>query len=148
MNLPRESVWSRYHPWELIIGDPEAGVQTIRASQNECYFSSFLSKIESKKVEEALEDPYWVITMKEELNHFERSKVWKLVPRPKNKSIIGTKWVFMNKLDEDDIMKRNKARLVTKGYSQEERIDYNETYVPVARLEAIRMFLAFAAHSN
>ena len=147
-HLPRERVWSRDHPWELIIGDPEAGVQTRRASQNECYFSGFLSEIEPKKVEEALEDPDWVIAMQEELNQFERQKVWKLVPKPKNKSIIGTKWVFRNKLDGDGIVTRNKARLVAKGYSQEEGIDYDETYAPVARLEAIRMFLAFAAHSN
>ena len=70
------------------------------------------------------------------------------MPRPKGKSIIGTKWVFRNKLDEDGIVTKNKARLVAKGYSQEEGIDYDETYAPVARLEAIRMFLAFAAHSN
>ena len=132
----------------MIIGDLEAGVQTRRASQNECYFSGFLSEIEPKKVEEALEDPDWVIAMQEELNQFKRQKVWKLVPRPKNKSIIGTKWVFRNKLDSDGIITRNKARLVAKGYSQEEKIDYDETYSPVARLEAIRMFLAFAAHSN
>ena len=74
--------------------------------------------------------------------------MWKLVPRPKNKSIIGTKWVFRNKLDEDDIVMRNKARLVAEDYSQEEGIDYDETYVPVARIESIRMFLAFAAYSN
>ena len=86
--------------------------------------------------------------MQEELNQFKRQKVWKLVPRPKNKSIIGTKWVFINKLDGDGIVTRNKARLIAKGYSQEEGIDYDETYAPVARLEAIRMFLAFTAHSN
>ena len=68
--LPRERIWSRDHPWELIIGDPEAGVQIRRASQNECYFSGFLFEIEPKKVEEALEDPYWVIAMQEELNQF------------------------------------------------------------------------------
>ena len=62
--------------------------------------------------------------------------------------MIGTKWVYRNKLDEDGIVTRNKARLVAKGYSQQEGIDYDETYAPVARLEAIRMFLAFAAHSN
>ena len=100
------------------------------------------------KVEEALEDPDWVIAMQEELNQFERLKVWKLVPRPKNKSIIGTKWVFRNKLDGDGIVTRNKTRLVAKGYSQEEGIDYDEIYAPVARLEAIRMFLEFTAHSN
>ena len=86
--------------------------------------------------------------MQEELNQFERQKVWKLVPWSKNKSIIGTKWVFQNKLDGDGIVTRTKARLVAKGYSEEEGIDYDETYAPVARLEAIRMFLAFAAHSN
>ena len=86
--------------------------------------------------------------MQEELNQFERQKVWKLVPCPKNKSVIGTKWVYRNKLDENGIVTRNKARLVAKGYSQEEGIDYDETFAPVARLEAIRMFLAFAAHSN
>ena len=64
-NLPRERVWSRDYPWELIIGDPEAGVQTRRASQNECYFSDFLSEIEPKKVKEALEDLDWVIVMQE-----------------------------------------------------------------------------------
>ena len=147
-NLPRERVWSRDHPWELIVGDPEAGVQTRCVSHNECYFPGFPSEIEPKKVEEALEDLYWVIAMQEELNQFERQKVWKLVPRPKNKTVIGTKWVFRNKLDGDYIVTRNKARLVAKGYSQEEGIDYDQTYAPMARLEAIRMFLAFAAHSN
>ena len=111
MNLPRERIRCRDHPWELIIGDPKACVQTRRASQNECYFSGFLSKIEPKKVEEALEDPDWVIAMQEELNQFERQKVWKLVPRPKNKSIIGKKNGYsVNKLDGDGIVTRNKAR--------------------------------------
>ena len=104
--------------------------------------------MEPKKVEEALDDPDWVIAMQEELNQFERQKVWKLVPRPKNKSVIGTKWVYRNKLDENGIVTRNKARLVAKGYSQEEGIDYDETFAPVARIEAIKMFLAFIAHSN
>ena len=148
LNLPRQRVWSRDHPVEQIIGDPDTGVQTRRATQNECNFAGFLSQTEPKKVEEALSDPDWVSAMQEELNQFERQKVWKLVPRPKGKSIVGTRWVFRNKLDEDGIVTRNKARLVAKGYSQEEGIDYDETYAPVARLEAIRMFLAFAAHSN
>ena len=146
--LPRQRVWSRDHPIEQIIGDPDTGVRTRRATQNECNFAGFLSQMEPKKVDEALSDPDWVSAMQEELNQFDRQKVWKLVPRPKDKSVIGTRWVFRNKLDEDGIVTRNKARLVAKGYSQEEGIDYDETYAPVARLEAIRMFLAFAAHSN
>lgn len=146
--LPRQRVWSRDHPFELIIGDPESGVRTRRATEDECNYAGFISETEPKKVEDALKDPDWVIAMQEELNQFERQKVWTLVPRPRNRSVIGTKWVFRNKLDEQGIVTRNKARLVAKGYSQEEGIDYDETYAPVARLEAIRMFLAFAAHQD
>ena len=86
--------------------------------------------------------------MQEELNQFEKNNVWKLVPPPEDKNIIETKWVFRNKMDEAGVVVRNKARLVAKGYSQQEGIDYDETFAPVARLEAIRIFLAFAAHSN
>ena len=88
------------------------------------------------------------VAMHKELNLFEYQSVWKLVPRPKKKKLIDTRWVFRNKLDEEGIVIRNKARLVTKEYSQAEGINYDETYALVARLEAIRMFLAFAAHSN
>ena len=70
------------------------------------------------------------------------------MPRPKEKSIIGTKWVFKNKADESEKIIRNKARLVVKGYSQEEGIDFDETFAPVARLEAIRLLLAFAYFKN
>jgi hypothetical protein len=86
--------------------------------------------------------------MQDELNQFKQQGVWKLVPRPSHKKIVGVRWVFRNKLDEDGTVTRNKARLVAKGYSQAEGIDYDETFAPVARLEAIRIFLAFAAFSN
>ena len=86
--------------------------------------------------------------MQEKLNQFERNKVWTLVPRPKHHPIIGVKWVFRNKMDEQGVITRNKARLVAKGYNQEEGIDYDETYAPVARLEAIRMLLAYAYFMN
>ena len=123
-------------------------MQTRSATQNECLFHTFLSQEEPKKVEDALKDSDWVTAMQEELNEFERNKVWQLVPSPKNRSIVGTKWVFRNKTDADGIVIRNKARLVAKGYSQQEGIDYDETFAPVARLEAIRMFLAYAAHKK
>ena len=86
--------------------------------------------------------------MQEELNQFERSKVWNLVSRPNDHSIIGTKWIFRNKMDEHSNIVRNKAILVAQSYSQEEGIDYEETYAPIARLEAIRMLLAFACFKN
>ena len=78
----------------------------------------------------------------------ERNKVWTLASRPKDHSVIGTKWVFKNKNDEEGTIVKNKVRLVTQGYNQEEGIDYGETYAPVARLEAIRMLLAFACFKN
>nr|GFB21461.1 retrovirus-related Pol polyprotein from transposon TNT 1-94 [Tanacetum cinerariifolium] len=72
----------------------------------------------------------------------------RLVPRPEGKSVIKTKWIFKNKKDESSLVIRNKARLVTVGYSQQEEIDYDETFAPVARIEAIRLFLAYAAHKD
>ena len=86
--------------------------------------------------------------MQEELDQFEKSMVWDLVPKPNDKSVIGSKWVFRNKSDENGIITRNKARLVVKGYCQQEGIDYDETFAPVARLEAVRKFLAYAASNN
>ena len=86
--------------------------------------------------------------MQEELNQFEINKVWTLVPRPKNHPINGAKWIFRNKMDEQGIITRNKARLVAKGYNQKEGIDYDQTYAPVARLEAIRILLAYVSFMN
>ena len=94
------------------------------------------------KVEEALEDPNWINAMHEELHNFERNQVWTLVEKPDNNhNIIGTKWVFHNKQDEDGQVVRNKACLVAQGYTQVEGMDYGETYAPVARLESIRILL-------
>ena len=101
--------------------------------------------IEPKNLKEAIVDDHWIIAIQEALNQFERNNVWELVEKPENYPVIGTKWVFRNKLDENGIVIRNKARLVAKGYNQKEGIDYEETYALVARLEAIRMLLAFAS---
>ena len=89
-----------------------------------------------------------VEVMHEKLNQFAKNEVWFLVPKTAEMNIIGSKWVFRNKLDEDGVITRNKARLVPKGYNQEERIDYGETFAPVARLEAVRLLLAFACMSG
>nr|GFA03599.1 retrovirus-related Pol polyprotein from transposon TNT 1-94 [Tanacetum cinerariifolium] len=97
---------------------------------------------------EALRDADWVSAMQEELDQFARLKVWRLVPRPEGKSVIKTKWIFKNKKDESSLVIRNKARLVAVSYSQQEGIDYDETFAPVAQIEAIRLFLAYAAHKE
>ncbi|KAI3701736.1 hypothetical protein L6452_27033 [Arctium lappa] len=141
-------MWTKDHPIDQIIGDQQAGVQSRRGIGNICLYVNFLSLIEPKKVNEALADPCWITAMQEELSQFERNKVWRLVPRPSRKTIIGTKWVFRNKMDEEGTVIRNKALLVAQGYRQEEGIDYDETFAPVARLEAIRIFLAHAAYKN
>ncbi|GKE19062.1 retrovirus-related pol polyprotein from transposon TNT 1-94 [Tanacetum coccineum] len=147
--------WSREKHIELvnIIGEPLAGVTTrsrIKDSDaalaSECLYVNFLSKMEPKKLIEALEEERWIIAMKEELNQFEINKVWTLVPKPHGKTIIGSKWIWKNKMDENGIVIKNNARLASHGYNQLERIDYEETFVPVARLEAIRIFLAYAVY--
>ena len=91
-----------------------------------------------------MKDIDWVNVVHEELNYFTRNQVWELVERPKGHNMIGTKWVYRNKQDQDGIVVRNKARLVAQGYTQVENLDFGEIYAPVARLEAIRILLAYA----
>ncbi|GJT72396.1 putative ribonuclease H-like domain-containing protein [Tanacetum coccineum] len=95
-----------------------------------------------------LEDTVEVEAMQEELLQFKIQKVWTLVDIPYGKKAIGTKWVYRNKKDERGIVVRNKARLVVQGYKQEDGIDYDEVFAPVARIEAIRLFLAYASFMN
>ncbi|GJV08290.1 retrovirus-related pol polyprotein from transposon TNT 1-94 [Tanacetum coccineum] len=149
--------WSHDKHIELvnIIGDPGAGMLTramakelSAASAHECLFIDFLSEKEPKNVSEALKHPGWVNAVQVELNQFARNKVWTLVPAPYGKTIIGSKWVFRNKRDKIGTVIKNKVRLVAQGYNQQEGIDYYETFSPVARLEAIRIFLAFSTYIN
>ncbi|GJX90821.1 retrovirus-related pol polyprotein from transposon TNT 1-94 [Tanacetum coccineum] len=134
---------SRNHPLENVIGN--LNQRTLRSqAQNQSNFYCFISTIEPKNVNEALGDESWIVAMQEELNQFIANDVWELVPQPKNMTIIGTKWVFRNKLDENGVVSRNKAILVAQGYNQQEGIDYDETYASVARLKSIRILLAYA----
>ncbi|GJU17470.1 putative ribonuclease H-like domain-containing protein [Tanacetum coccineum] len=107
-----------------------------------------LDQEEPKKVIHALKDPSWIEAMQEELLQFKLQEVWTLVDLPNGKRAIGSKWVFRNKKDERGIVIRNKARLVAQGYTQEEGIDYDEVFAPVARIEAIRLFLAYASFKD
>jgi hypothetical protein len=133
------------HYQKNIIGGLGRSVSTRRQLGLFCGLHSYISHIEPVKVYEALEDEDWVQAMHEELHNFERNKVWSLVERPKDHNVIGTKWVFKNKQDNSGQVIRNKARLVAQGYSQVEGLDYGETFAPVARLESIRILLAFAS---
>nr|GEW52830.1 hypothetical protein [Tanacetum cinerariifolium] len=110
-----------------------------------CMFACFLSKEEPKRVHQALKDPSWIEAMQEELLQFKMQKVWVLVDLPYGKRAIGTKWDYKNKKDERGIVIRNKARLIVQGHTQEEGIDYKEVFALVARIEAIRLFLAYSS---
>ena len=137
------------HLMENVVGSLTKGVSTHRQLANYCEHHAFVSCVEPQKVYEALEDSDWLNAMHEELNNFEYNKVWRLVPRPSgNHNVIGTKWIFKNKQDAHGNIVRNKARLVAQGYSQVEGIDYGETFAPVARLESIRLLIAYASHHN
>nr|GEX35409.1 hypothetical protein [Tanacetum cinerariifolium] len=93
-------------------------------------------------------DSAWIEAMQKELHQLDRLQVWELVDKPFGKSIIRLKWLWKNKKDDDQTMIRNKARLVAKGYAQEEGIDFEESFAPVARLEAVRIFIAYATHKS
>jgi hypothetical protein len=137
----------RNHPMDWILGGISKGVTTRSCLANFCEHYSFVSSIEPFRVEEALQDPDWVLSMQEELNNFKRNEVWSLVSCPKQ-NVVGTKWVFRNKQDEHGVVTRNKAWFVAKGYAQVTGLDFEETFAPVARLESIRILLAYAAHHS
>ncbi|GJT22093.1 putative ribonuclease H-like domain-containing protein [Tanacetum coccineum] len=120
--------------------------RTNHTDQLHCLSACFLSQLEPTSIAKALEDPDWVDAMQEEMQQFINQQVWKLVPLPVGKHAIGTKWILKNKRDARGIVVRNKARLVAQGHRQEEGIDYDEVFAPVARIEAIRLFLAFASY--
>ncbi|GJZ67581.1 putative ribonuclease H-like domain-containing protein [Tanacetum coccineum] len=96
-------------------------------------------------VTQALTNLSWIEAMHDELLQFSLQKVWRLVDLPKGKHAIGIKWVYRSNKDERGIVVRNKARMVAQGYTQEEGIDYDEVFAPVARIEAIRLFFAYAS---
>ncbi|GJU31316.1 retrovirus-related pol polyprotein from transposon TNT 1-94, partial [Tanacetum coccineum] len=145
------SKWTKDHPLENIIGELDRPVSTRLQLHEQalfCYYDAFLTAVEPKTYKDALTQSCWIKAMQEELNEFERLEVWELVPRPDKVMVITLKWIYKVKLDELGGILKNKARLVARGYRQEEGIDFEESFAPVARLEAIRIFLAFAAHMN
>jgi FtsZ-interacting cell division protein YlmF len=147
---PSSKITQKNHPESQIIGEKDKGVQTRRRiiKDTEQSHIDFISMVEPKNFNEASKDVNWLKSMNEELDQIEKNDTWELVPRPTNKNVIGSKWVYKNKMNEQGNIVRNKARLVCKGYAQIEGLDFDETFAPVARLEAIRMFLAYACHKQ
>nr|GEZ88929.1 hypothetical protein [Tanacetum cinerariifolium] len=136
---------------QRMIGEPSRPVLTrnqLRSDGDMCMYALTVSTMEPKNVKEAMTDPAWIESMQEELIQFKRLDVWVLVPAPDNITPLNLKWLLKNKHDKEKTFIRNKSRLVMRGYRQEEGIYFEESFAPVVRMEAIRIFLAFAAHKS
>ncbi|GJV73402.1 retrovirus-related pol polyprotein from transposon TNT 1-94 [Tanacetum coccineum] len=148
---PSEHRWTRDHPLEQVIGNPSQSIRTRRQLETDgeiCMFALTVSQTEPKNIKEAMTDSAWIEAMQEELHRFDRLDVWELVDRLLCKNVINMKWLWKNKRDEENTVIRNKARLVTKGYGQHEGIDFEESFEPLAQLEDVRLFIAYAAHKS
>nr|GEV38643.1 Gag-Pol polyprotein [Tanacetum cinerariifolium] len=113
-----------------------------------CMFALTVSQTELKNIKEAMADSAWIKSMQEELYQFDRLDVWELVNKPLCKNVINMNWLWKNKRDEKNTVIRNKSRLVAKGYAQKEGVDFEESFAPVAQLEAVRLLIAYAAHKS
>ncbi|GJR95434.1 retrovirus-related pol polyprotein from transposon TNT 1-94 [Tanacetum coccineum] len=143
--------WTKDHPIANVIGDHSRSVSTRKQLQTNamwCYFDAFLTLIEPKNFKQAMTEPSLIDAMQEEIHTFERLQVWELVPCPDKVLLIKLKWIYKVKTDEFGGVLKNKARLVAQGFRQEEGINFEESFAPVARIEAIRIFIANAAHKN
>ncbi|GJQ94981.1 retrovirus-related pol polyprotein from transposon TNT 1-94 [Tanacetum coccineum] len=148
---PHEYQWTKDHPLEQVIGEPSRPVLTrnqLRTNGDMCIYALTVSTMEPKNVNEAMTNPAWIESMQEELLQFKRLDVWVLFPPPDHIKQLTLKWLFKNKHDEEKMVIRNKTRLVVRGYHQEEGIDFEESFTLVARMEAIRIFLAYVAHKS
>nr|GEX00146.1 retrovirus-related Pol polyprotein from transposon TNT 1-94 [Tanacetum cinerariifolium] len=134
---------------EQVRGEPSRPVLTrnqLRSDGDMCMYALTVSFMELKNVKEAMTDPAWIESIQEEILQFKRLDVWVLVPAPDNISPLTLKWLFKNKHDEEQTVIRNKSRLVVRGYRQGEGIDFEESFALIAKMEAIKIFLAYVAH--
>ncbi|GKC98167.1 putative ribonuclease H-like domain-containing protein [Tanacetum coccineum] len=146
---PHEYQWTKDHPLEQVIGEPSRLVlirNQLKSDGDMCMYALTVSTMEPKNVNDAMTDPAWIESMQKELLQFKRLEVWVLVPLSDHVKPITLKWLFKNKHDKENMIIRNKTRLVVRGYHQEEGIDFEESFASVARIKAIRIFLAYAAH--
>nr|GEW22573.1 copia protein [Tanacetum cinerariifolium] len=131
--------------------EENAQVRTRRQLESDgemCMFALTVSRTEPKNIKEAMADFAWIESMQEELHQFDRLDVCELVDIPLCKNVINIKWLVKNKRDEESTVIRNKSRLVPKGYAQKEGVDFEESFAPVARLEVVWLFIAYAAHKS
>ncbi|GKC48658.1 retrovirus-related pol polyprotein from transposon TNT 1-94, partial [Tanacetum coccineum] len=148
---PSAQRWTKDQLLKQVIGNPSQLIRTRRQLETDggmCMFALTVSRTEPKNIKEAMADSAWIESMQEELHQFDRLDVWELVDRPLCKKVINLKLLWKNKCDEENTVIRNKSRLVAKGYAQKEGIDFEESFAPVARLEAVRLFIAYAAHKS
>ncbi|GJX26708.1 gag-pol polyprotein [Tanacetum coccineum] len=141
--------WTKNHPIEQVIGDPSKPAITRSKLQTDaelCMYALMVSLTEPKNIKEAMLDHSKIESMQDELNQFKQLDVWELVPLPDDRHAIKVKWLCKNKTDAENMVIRNKSHLVAKGYSQQEGIDFEESFALVARLKAVRMFVAYATH--
>nr|GFA54563.1 retrovirus-related Pol polyprotein from transposon TNT 1-94 [Tanacetum cinerariifolium] len=149
--LVQEVAESSSRNLEQVHRNPSKTVQTRRQLATDpkmCMFALTVSIAEPKNIKEAMADSAWIEAMQEELHQFDRLQVWELVDKTFGKMIIRLKWLWKNKKDEDQTVIRNKARLIAKGYAHEEGIDFEESFASVARLETVRIFVAYATHKS
>ncbi|GKA39465.1 putative ribonuclease H-like domain-containing protein [Tanacetum coccineum] len=143
--------WTDSHPLDNIIGNPSRLVSTRKQLATDalrCFYNLVLSKVEPKNFKSAVTEDCWFQAMQDEIHEFDRLDVWELVPPLDGAMIIALKWIYKVKLDEYGDVLKNKARLVAKGYRQEEGLNFEESFAPVAKLEAIRIFLGNATSKN
>ncbi|GJV96494.1 retrovirus-related pol polyprotein from transposon TNT 1-94 [Tanacetum coccineum] len=143
--------WTKDHPIANTIDDPSCSVSTRKQLKTDamwCYFDAFLTLVEPKNFKQAMTEPSWINTMQEEIHEFEILEVWELVSCPDKVLLIKLKWIYKVKTDEFGGVLKNKARLVAQGFRQEEGINFKESFALIARIEAIRIFIANAAHKN
>ncbi|GKD56082.1 retrovirus-related pol polyprotein from transposon TNT 1-94 [Tanacetum coccineum] len=143
--------WIKNHPLANLIGDPSRSVsirKQLKTDAMRCNFDAFLTLVEPKNFKEAMLESSWIDAMQEEIHEFERLQVWELVPCPDLVMLIKLKWIYKVKKDELGGVLKSKARLVAKGCCQEEGIDFEESFAPFARLEAICIFIANVANKN
>ncbi|GJX55109.1 retrovirus-related pol polyprotein from transposon TNT 1-94 [Tanacetum coccineum] len=143
--------WTKDHPLSQVRRNPSNPVQIrqqLATDPKMCMFTLTVSTTEPKNIKEAMADSAWIEAMQEELYQFDKLQVWELVNKPFGKNVIKLKWLWKNKKDEDQTVIRNKTRLVAKGYAEEEGINFEESFAPAARLEDVRIFIAYATHNS